>query len=72
MARIITVACSAEKESLFGSIQEEFNSAGYRDYDDSDLAVRCTYFDDADIFRRGFLYEFNFFCPWVSCFLVEP
>ena len=34
MARIITVACSAEKESLFSSIQAEFNSAGYRDHDD--------------------------------------
>jgi uncharacterized protein YegL len=63
MSHIVTVACSAEKEPLFASIQDDFNAAGYRDHDGSELALRCTFFEDADIFRRGLLYEFDFFVP---------
>jgi Mg-chelatase subunit ChlD len=62
MSRILPIACSADKESLFAAIQAEFNAAGYRDYDGTDLALRCSYFND-DVLMRELIYEFQLVVP---------
>ncbi len=63
MSRILSLACSAEKRSLFESIEKDFNAVGYRDLDGADLALRCSYYDDAYVLGSVAGRDFRFFIP---------
>lgn len=63
MSRILSIACSAGKRSLFESIEEDFNATGYRDLDGTDLVLRCSYYEDADVLRFVVGRDFRLFVP---------
>jgi len=63
MSRILPIACSAEKRSLFESIEMDFNAVGYRDLDGTDLALRCHYYDDPYVLGSVAGRDFRYFVP---------
>jgi uncharacterized protein YegL len=63
VSRILSLACSAEKKSLFESIEMDFNAVGYRDLDGTELALRCHYYDDPYVLGSVAGRDFRYFIP---------
>jgi uncharacterized protein YegL len=63
VSRTLSIACAAEKEPLLALIEEEFNAAGHRDDNGTDLVLDCRYVDDARLLGSGIFYESDYFIP---------
>lgn len=63
MSRMLSIACSSEKRSLFEPIVEDFNTVGYRDFDGEGLTLRCNFYEDAYILGGVVTHDFGLFVP---------